>query len=145
MILQEIGKNNLINELSKKLTGNLKKLKGNLDDVVDWIGENSKDAFDEIIGAYTPSKKQLSFATFSDEEKSAEQKRDLEPLLEDFAFHPGHMINNPIINKEIIENLISLVQDAENIDEMKRREILAIAYLVIEKTETALSLLEHED
>ncbi len=145
MILQEIGKKNLINELSKKLTGNLKKLKGNLDNVVDWIGENSKDVFDEIIGAYTPSKKQLSFATYNEEEKTAVQKGDLEPHLEDFAFHPGHMISNPIINKEIIENLISLVQDAENIDEIKRREILATAYLMIGKNETAVSLLDHED
>ena len=131
--------------LSKKLTGNLKKLKGNLDNVVDWIGENSKDVFDEIIGAYTPSKKQLSFATYNEEEKTAVQKGDLEPHLEDFAFHPGHMISNPIINKEIIENLISLVQDAENIDEIKRREILATAYLMIGKNETAVSLLDHED
>ena len=120
----------VLDTLSKAISGQLKKIE-NLNDTVGWIIDNHNETFDHLLNlskSPTPA-----FQTWSSEV--------LKPTKSDHAVSAAIFRTIPGINQEIIRDLIKVVQFDEEIDDEKRNEVLATAYLIIGEVETALKLL----
>jgi len=145
MIMNELGQKALLSVLSTNMTGKLKKLKKNLVENVNWISEKSKEAFSEIIEVYKPKQVQPVYATYGKKEDLRSIQEQSVPIREDFVVPHQLIQDNTIINQTIIEDLIELIQESDEVDEIRRKEILATAYLIIGKIDIALKLLENDD
>ena len=121
----------VMDALSKAMSGQLDKIKDNLNDTVGWIVDNHNEAFNHLLNlskSPTPA-----FQTWSSE--------TINPTKSDHAVSGALFRTIPGINQEIIRDLIKVVQFDEEINDEKRNEVLATAYLIIGEVETALKLL----
>ena len=121
----------VMDTLSKAISGQLEKIKENLNDTVGWIIDNHNETFDHLLNlskSPTPA-----FQTWSAETPK--------PTDSDHAVSSDLFRTIPGINQEIIRDLIKVVQFDEEITDVKRDEVLATAYLIIGETDKALELL----
>ena len=114
----------------------LQQLQEGISEAVSW-GRNQLPEFNSLLSDFISEPRIVpAYKTWSD----AEQKEtsDYEVTVETFK-------NVASFNKEIIEDLIDLVNEKEEqIDHQKRKEILATAYLMLGKSQKAIDILDSE-
>ena len=104
---------------------------GFVNDTVGWIIDNHNETFDHLLNlSKTPTP---AFQTWSAE---TPKRTDSDHAVSSELFR-----TIPGINQEIIRDLIKVVQFDEEIDDEKRKKVLATAYLMIGEADKALELL----
>ena len=125
----------LIVEMVKKSSKTFVDMKNIFEKAIDW-GRGNLDEFDYVISSFMKSDKTTpAYATWS------ESKNDL--VKSDHAI-PARLLKE-VVSEKIINELIILAKESTlDLDQNKKNEIIATAYLLIGETQKAMDILERD-
>ena len=127
----------LVVELGDKSSKVFNEIKDEIENALDW-GRGNLDSFDAMLNQFMNNKQTSpAYATWSDSENK--------PALSDHAMPAVLLKRISSISDEIIIELIGLAKDPDSeLEESKRNQIIATAYLMIGETQKALDILDNE-
>ena len=125
----------LIVGMVKKSSKTFVDMKNNIEKAIDW-GRGNLDEFDYVISSFIKSDKTTpAYATWS------ESKNDLGK-----SYHaiPARLLKEVVSEKMINELIILAKESTLDLDQNKKNEIIATAYLLIGETQKAMDILERD-
>jgi hypothetical protein len=127
----------LVVELGDKSSKVINEIKDEIENALDW-GRGNLDSFDAMLNEFMNNKQTSpAYATWSDSENK--------PASSDHAMSAGLLKRISSISNEIIIELIGIAKDPDSeLEETKRNQIIATAYLMIGETQKALDILDSE-
>ena len=127
----------VIMEMSNESSKHLNEMKDVLKEGISW-GRGRLKAFDDmLIGFMTNEQALPAYKTWSESEEK--------PISSDHAMPAVVLKRITSMNNEIVNDLIKLAKNPElELDQRKRNEIIATAYLMIGETQKAMDILDSE-
>ena len=124
-------------EIGKESSKVVSDMKGTIEQAISW-GRGNLDSFDDLIHGFMGNEQAApAYATWSDS--------DEKPISSDHAMPAVVLKNITSMNNQIIDDLIKLAKHPDlEMDQRKRNEIIATAYLMIGETQKAMDILDSE-